>query len=108
VNEKKENENVTDNAGSRKQHLMSNPTEMKYNVVEDLSKIRINLPFTKVVKIPQQRENILRLLDDPSEKMEVFVIIPKQIQRTSTVKLRAKIPPFIFRLKTMMLHFIIV
>jgi hypothetical protein len=94
VNEKKENENVTDSVGSKKQHMMSNPTQMKYNVVEDLSKLRITLPFTEVVKIPQQRENILRLLDDPSGKMEVVVISPKQIQNTSTVKLRGKIPPF--------------
>jgi hypothetical protein len=58
---------------------MSNSTHMIYNVVKDLSKLRINLPFTKVVKIPQQRENILRLLDDPSEKAEVVVTSLKQI-----------------------------
>ena len=66
MNEKKENENVIDSVGSKNPHLTSNPTQMKYNVVEDLSKLRITLPFTKVVKIHQQRENILRLLDDPS------------------------------------------
>jgi hypothetical protein len=59
-----------------------------------LIKLRITLPFTEVVKIPQQRENILRLLDDPSGKMEVVVISLKQIQNKSTVKLRGKIPPF--------------
>jgi hypothetical protein len=67
---------------------------MKYNVIEDLSKLRITLPFTEVVKIPQQRENILRLLDDPSGKMEVVVTSLKQIQNKSTIKLRGKIPPF--------------
>jgi hypothetical protein len=92
-NEKKENENVTDNIGSKKQHLM-NHTQMKYNVVEDLSKLSITLPFIEVVKIPQQRENILRLLDDPSKKMEDVVISTKQIQNKSIVKLRGKIPPF--------------
>jgi hypothetical protein len=56
-----------------------NPPQMKYNVVEDLSKLRITLHFTEVVKIPQQRENILRLLDDPYGRMEVVVIIPKKI-----------------------------
>jgi len=66
---------------------------MKYNLVEDLSKLRITLPFIEMVKIPQQRENILRLLDDPSEKMEV-VISPKQRKKKSTVKLRGKILHF--------------
>jgi len=94
VNEKKANENVTNNSGSKKQHVMSNPTQMKYNVVEDLSKLRITPPFTKVVNIPQQRENILRLLYDLSGKMEDVVISPKQSHNTSTVKLRGKIPPF--------------
>ena len=52
---KKQNENVTYSDSSKKQHMMSNATQMKYNVLEDLSKLRINLPFTEVVKIPQQR-----------------------------------------------------
>jgi hypothetical protein len=73
---------------------MANPTQMKYNVAEDLSKIRITIPFTEVVKIPQQRGNILRLLDDPSRKMEVVVISLKQSQNTSTINMRGKIPPF--------------
>jgi hypothetical protein len=59
---------MTDSVGSKKKHLMSNSTQMAYNVVEYLSKLRITFPFTKLVKILQQRENILRLLDDPSEK----------------------------------------
>jgi hypothetical protein len=45
---------VTDNIGSKKKHLTSNSNKMTYNVVEDLSKLRINLPFTEVVKIPQE------------------------------------------------------
>jgi hypothetical protein len=51
---------------------------MKYNIVEDLSKLRITLSFIEVVKTPQKRENILRLLDDPFGIMEVVVISPKQ------------------------------
>jgi ribonuclease HI len=47
-----------------------------------------------VVKIPQQRQNILKLLDDPSERDEVVVTSPKQSQSPSTAKLRGKIPPF--------------
>jgi hypothetical protein len=65
MNEKRENE-VTYSVGSKKQHLTSNSTQMTYTVVEDLSKLWINFPFTEVVKIPQQRQNILKLLDDPS------------------------------------------
>jgi hypothetical protein len=73
---------------------MSKYTHMKYNVVEELSKLRITLPFIEVVKIPQQRENILRLLDDPSEKVEVVVTSRKQSQNKSIIKLRGKIRPF--------------
>jgi ribonuclease HI len=91
---KETNEKVMDNVGSKRKHLMSNSTQMTYNVVEDLSKLRITFPFTEVVKIPQQRENILKLLDDPSEREEVVVTSPKQSQSQSTAKLRGKIPPF--------------
>jgi hypothetical protein len=94
TNEKRENEKITNSIRSKKKHLMSNSTQIAYNVVEDLSKLRITLLFTEVVKIPQQRENILRLLDDPYEKVEFVVTSPKQSQNKSTVKLRGKIPPF--------------
>jgi hypothetical protein len=47
-----------------------------------------------VVKITQQREKKMRLLDDPSEKIEFVVTSPKQSQKKSTTKLRGKIPPF--------------
>jgi hypothetical protein len=80
--------------GSKKKHVTSKSTQMTYNVVEDLSKLRITLPFTEVVKIPQKREFFLRLLDDLSEKEEVVVTSPKQSHNKSTVKLRGKIPPF--------------
>jgi hypothetical protein len=94
TNEKRENEKVTDIIGSKRQHLMSNSTQMTYNVVEDLSKLRINFPFTEVVKIPQQRHNILKLFDDPSKRTEAMVTSPKQSQIQSTAKLRGKLPPF--------------
>jgi hypothetical protein len=80
--------------GSKRKQMTSNSTQMMYNVVEDLSKLRITLPFIEVVKIPQQREEILKLLDDPSEREEFVVTIPKQIPSHSTSKLRGKIPPF--------------
>jgi hypothetical protein len=72
---------MTDNIGSKKQHLMPSSAQMTYNVVEDLSKLRITIPFTKVVKIPEQRENIMRLLDDPSEKEEVVLTSLKKIHK---------------------------
>jgi hypothetical protein len=66
---------------------------MKYNFIEYLSKLRITLPFTKVVKIPKQRENFLKLLDDPSKREKFVVTSPKQSHNQSTSKLRGKIPP---------------
>jgi hypothetical protein len=66
MNEKRENEKMTDRVGNKKHFPMLNSTQMTYNVLEELSKLRITLPFTKVVKIPQQREFFLILLDDPS------------------------------------------
>jgi hypothetical protein len=51
-------------------------------------------PFIEVVKIPQQRENILRLLDDPSEREEAFITSLKKSLNQSTAKLRGKTPPF--------------
>jgi hypothetical protein len=63
TNEKVSNEKVT--YGTKMQHMASRSTQMTYNFVEDLSKLRITLPFMEVVKIPQQRHNILKLLDDP-------------------------------------------
>jgi hypothetical protein len=93
-NEKRENEKVTNNIRSKRKHLASNSTQMTYNFVEDLSKLRITLPFTRVGKIPQQQEKNLKLLDDPSERTEVVATSLKQTQNQSTIKLRGKIPPF--------------
>jgi hypothetical protein len=67
---------------------------MTYNVVEDLSKLRITPPFKEVVKIPQKRENILNFLDDAYEIVEGVVTNPKQIPSQSTAKLKGKNPPF--------------
>jgi hypothetical protein len=47
VNEKRENEKMMDNVESKKQHPMSNSTQMTYNVVEDLSKLRMIIFGTK-------------------------------------------------------------
>jgi hypothetical protein len=52
------------------------------------------MPFIEVVNIPQQRENILKLLDEPAGRIEAVVTSPKQSQNTSAIKLRGKVPPF--------------
>jgi hypothetical protein len=70
----------------KKEEKTLNPLYMIYNVVDDLCKLRITLPFTKVVKIPQEREKILKLLDGPSWRIETIIANPKQIQHTSMVK----------------------
>jgi hypothetical protein len=80
--------------GTTRQPVATSSTEMTYNVMEDLSKLRITFPFTEVVKILKQRKNILKLLDDPSERTKVVVTTPKQNQSPSTTKLRGKRPPF--------------
>jgi hypothetical protein len=91
---KNDSEKEKDKDKEKVNEKKANPTQMKYNVVEDLSKLRITLAFTKVVKIPQQREKNLRLLDDPSGKMEDVDISLKQSQNTSIIMLRGKNPPF--------------
>jgi hypothetical protein len=42
--------------------------------MDDLSKLIINFPFMEVVKIPQQREKLLKILDDTDTRMEVVVV----------------------------------
>ena len=49
------------------------PLQMNYNLVDELAKLRITLPFMEVVKIPQQRENILKILDDTNSRIEDVV-----------------------------------
>jgi hypothetical protein len=48
----------------------NNPQWMTYNLIDDLNKLRITFPFMEVVKIPQQRENILNILDEPTNIIE--------------------------------------
>jgi hypothetical protein len=74
------------------------PPHMTYNVVDELTKIWITLPLMEVVKIPQQRDNILNILDgtiSPSPKIEVVVINTKQQKKNSIpARPRGKAPPF--------------
>jgi hypothetical protein len=39
---------------------------MTYNLVDELTKLHITLPFLEVVNIPQQRDNLLKILDNTS------------------------------------------
>jgi hypothetical protein len=67
---------------------------MTYNVIDNLTKLRITFPFMEVVKIPQQRENILNILDEPSTRIEAVVTNSRQHQKISSVKPRGKVSSF--------------
>jgi hypothetical protein len=81
-----------------KQPLVANqtktPQQMTYNIMDDLSKLKITFPFMEVIKIPQQRENLLKIFDDSDTRMEVAVINSKQQQNYSSAKPKPKVPPF--------------
>lgn len=70
------------------------PQPMTYNIMDGLLKLNITLPFMEVAKIPQQRENLLKILDDADTRMEVVVINSKRQQSHSLAKPRAKVPSF--------------
>jgi hypothetical protein len=70
-----------------------NPPQMTYNVIDDLSKLRITFPFMEVVKIPQQRKNILKFLDEPIHRMEVVASGSRQ-QQSNLNRTKGKVPPF--------------
>jgi hypothetical protein len=48
----------------------------------------------EVVNIPQQRENILNILDDTNTRIEVVVMNTRQQQNVSSIRPRGKVPPF--------------
>jgi hypothetical protein len=51
---------------------------MNYNLVDELAKLRITLPFMEVFKIPQQRENLLKILDDTNSRIKATVMNTRQ------------------------------
>jgi len=59
---------------------------MTYNIMDDILKLRITFPFMEVIKIPQQRENLLKMLDDADTRMEVAVINSRHQQSYSSAK----------------------
>jgi hypothetical protein len=93
-----------------KQQVVANQTKtlqpMSYNIIGDISKLRITFPFMEVVKIPQQRENLLMILDDSDTRMEVAVINSRQQQSYASAKSREKVPPFYITIENheVMLH----
>jgi hypothetical protein len=46
----------------------------------------------EVVKIPQQRENILKILDDTNSRIEAVVMNTRQQQNISSVRSKGKSP----------------
>jgi hypothetical protein len=70
------------------------PVQMNYNLVDELAKLKITLPFMEVVKIPQQRENILNILDDTNSRIEAAQMNSRKQQIVSPVRPRGKVPPF--------------
>jgi hypothetical protein len=66
---------------------------MTYNVVDELTKLQITFPFMEVVKIPQQRENILNILDDTSSsslRIEATCYEHKETTKYYTSKAKRK------------------
>jgi hypothetical protein len=79
---------------------------MSYHVIDDLTKLRITFPLMEVVKIPQQRENILNILDDSKTRIKVDVINSRKQQNVSSIRPRGKVPPFYITIENdyMVLH----
>jgi hypothetical protein len=77
---------------------------MAYNVVDDLTKLHITLPFLEVVKIPQQKENILKVMgneDKHDTRVEATIMNNQQQCIAPLMKTRGKIPPFFVSLETL-------
>jgi len=50
---------------------------MAYNIIDDPTTLHITLPFLKVAEIPQQKENVLKVLENgnkPNTGVEATVI----------------------------------
>jgi hypothetical protein len=79
------------------------PSGMAYNVVNDLTKLQITLPFLEVVKIPQQKENTLKVLgneDKHNTRVDAVVMDSQQQCVGPLTRTRGKIPPFFISLET--------
>jgi hypothetical protein len=70
---------------------------MDYNIVDDLTKLNITLPFLEVVEIPQKKENIVKVLNNEHKHdSKVYAIFMNdQLQHAPPfMRTRGKIPPF--------------
>jgi hypothetical protein len=72
------------------------PLQMNYNLVDELARLQITLPFMGLVKIPQKREkeNILKILYDTNSGIDAVVMNTRQQQNITSVRTRGKVPPF--------------
>jgi hypothetical protein len=59
---------------------------MIYNLLDELAKIIVNFPFMEVVKIPQQRENIFKILDDSNTRIKVVFMSSRKQQKHNHTK----------------------
>jgi hypothetical protein len=103
--EQPKKENVKSNAPktSKQQPVVSQtktPLQINFNMVNEFAKLRISLPFMEVVKIHQQREIILNILDDTNSKIEETQINTRQQKNNSLVRERGKVPPFCIFIET--------
>jgi hypothetical protein len=96
--EKEKEKNKANVSKTSKQQVVvnqvKNPPQMAYNVIDDLPKLRITLPFMEVVKIPQQRKNILKIMDEPTTRIEVVVANSKLQKNISAVKPKGNVSSF--------------
>jgi hypothetical protein len=77
---------------------------MNYNLVYELAKLMITLPFMEVFKIPQQRENLLKILDDTNSRIEAVVMNTRKQQNIKSIRPRGKVPPAYISLEIMISH----
>ena len=72
--------------------------QMNYDIVEDLKKIKANVPLFEMCKVPQQKERLLKALEALDEKIPT-VNQPQEeeeIEETSIGgKSKSKHPPFL-------------
>ena len=52
-----------------KPHPIEQP--MDYDIMEDLKKIKANVPLFEMCKVPQQKERLLKALEESDEKLPI-------------------------------------
>ena len=82
----------------------SQPTrsQIEYDIVEDLKKVKANVPLFEMCKVPQQKEKLLKALETSEEKLptENQPRDEEEIGEASTGGMsKTKHPPFLLTLK---------